>query len=282
MSDDFVENAKKHLHDQGVEAAILDKLIESDMKKKNIVVTDDEINKFVAEMASTQNMSFDDLKSLIESQGQDFDMWKKRMQLDKRIAIDKLIEIRGLGKMEIDDTEALDYYNANKDSFNMPEQVKASHILITPDTSDPNMDPNKADAIAREKAEKLLKEIKDGADFAELAKANSDCPSSRNGGDLGFAERGNWVKPFSDAAFALEQGQVSNIVKTQFGYHIIKVTDRKNEGLQSFDEVKDNITKWLKGQKQQDLMKKYFELIKSEAKIVYPPGKEPLPESEMN
>jgi len=133
------------------------------------------------------------------------------------------------------------------------------------------------------KAEELLQQIKDGADFAELARVNSSCPSAAKGGDLGFGEksdpnsgrRGTWVAPFEKAAFELEVGQVSNIVETQFGYHIIKVTDRKEAGVITFEQAKDDILQTLTQQRQNELAMQYVKSLRDKANIVYPPGKEP-------
>ena len=93
----------------------------------------------------------------------------------------------------------------------MVTEVKASHILVK----------------TEEEAKKLLEEIKNGADFAKLASEHSMCPSGRDGGDLRFFGRGMMVKPFEDAAFALKKGEVSEPVETQFGWHLIKLTDIK-------------------------------------------------------
>lgn len=270
--DNFIEDTRKRLHGQALDAAIVNTLVEQDLAKHNIVVTEEQINQHIQEMAEQQGMTVDDLKSLIEASGKTFEQWKEQMQFDKRLAVLELVKNRGLGDLEVTEAEAFEYYTNNKPRYEMPEQVKASHILIKPDTSEP--DPEQADTEARKKAEELLAQIKRGADFAELAKANSDCPSAQNGGDLGFGQRRSWVGPFSDAAFALEPGQISDIVKTQFGYHIIKCTGRREAGTQSFDEVKNDITNMLRAQKHQELMMKYFELIKNEATIVYPRGKE--------
>ena len=124
----------------------------------------------------------------------------------------------------------------------------------------------------------MLEQIKAGADFAELAKANSDGPSAPQGGELGLKPRGSWVKPFEDAAFALEVGQVSDVVQTRFGYHIIKVTDHQDPNTISFEEAKDDVIEWLTRNKQNSLTKKYIESLKATADIVYPPGKEPKAE----
>jgi peptidyl-prolyl cis-trans isomerase D len=143
------------------------------------------------------------------------------------------------------DAEVQAYYNQNLKQYQTPEEVKASHILIAvPQGSDA-----KTDAAAKAKAEDVLKQVKAGGDFAELAKKYSDDPSKSNGGDLGTFERGRMVPPFEKAAFSLQPGQVSDIVKTDFGYHIIKVMKHDPASTKPLSAVKDDILKVLDQQK---------------------------------
>nr|WP_257788005.1 peptidylprolyl isomerase [Anaerohalosphaera lusitana] len=120
--------------------------------------------------------------------------------------------------------------------MNQPVQVQASHILI--DTREKD---EAAKAEAKKEIEAILADVKDGGDFAEIAKEKSDCPSGQRGGDLGFFTKEKMVPAFSNAAFAMEVGEVSDVVETQFGYHIIKVTDRKAPDASKFDEEKEQI-----------------------------------------
>jgi peptidyl-prolyl cis-trans isomerase D len=126
-------------------------------------------------------------------------------------------------------------YNTNVEQYSTPEQVRASHILLKTEGKD--------DATVKAKAEELLKKAKGGADFAELAKANSeDEGSAKNGGDLDFFGRGRMVPEFDQVAFQLQPGQISDLVKTQYGYHIIKVTEKKAAATRSIDEVRQQLT----------------------------------------
>ena len=135
-------------------------------------------------------------------------------------------------------------YNQNAETYSTPEQVRASHILLKTD--------GKNDAEVKAKAEDLLKQIKGGADFAELAKKNSqDEASAKQGGDLDYFARGRMVPEFDEVAFSLQPGQVSDLVKTQFGYHIIKVVDKKPATTRSLDEVRAQITDQLAWEKAQ-------------------------------
>jgi peptidyl-prolyl cis-trans isomerase C len=130
------------------------------------------------------------------------------------------------------------YYTLYKNKFSFPEQVKARHILLK---FSHNMSEEEKKKV-KEKAESILERLKKGEDFAELATAYSEDPgSAKKGGDLGYFQKGKMVKPFEEAAFSLKPGQLSGIVETRFGYHIIKVEDYKESGTKTFDEVKDSI-----------------------------------------
>ncbi len=185
-------------------------------------------------------------------------------QIKKGLTLQKFIKENFYDKTNISDSEVKAFYDANPDKFNKPEEVRASHILITvkPDADDAQK------KAARTEIEKIQARIKAGEDFATLAKENSKDPGSKeNGGDLGFFTRGQMVKPFEDAAFALKPGMVSDIVETQFGYHIIKVTDRKAAGKYSLDEIKTKLQTYLKDLKIQKDISNYINTLKEKAKI---------------
>jgi peptidyl-prolyl cis-trans isomerase C len=213
--------------------------------------------------------------------GESFDEIKKEVR--EGLARNKFMQTYWAGKINVTEEDAQKYYQENPNEFETPEQVRVSHILIKPKYVDPNVDPNadpnEAKAAAKAKAENLLKQIKDGADFAELAKANSDCPSAPNGGDLGFVPKGETTPAFEKAAFELQVGQVSDVVETEYGYHIIKVTDHKDASKTSFEDAKDDIIKQLIQKKQSELADEYIESLKAKANIVYPPGEETASEA---
>ncbi len=143
-----------------------------------------------------------------------------------------------LPKVSISEEDILQYYKAHQDEFRTPETVSARHILIRVNQSASEEEKKEA----RKKAEDILKRIKAGEDFATLASEFSDDPGSKTkGGDLGYFQRGRMVKPFEDAAFALTPGSVSDIVETQFGFHIIKVEDKKEAVLEPYEKVKDKV-----------------------------------------
>jgi peptidyl-prolyl cis-trans isomerase C len=157
-----------------------------------------------------------------------------------------------------------DFYVKNPAAFQQGERVKASHILVKVQAN--------ADAAEREKARAkaagLLADLKAGKDFAALAKEFSDDPGSgAQGGDLGFFQRGQMVPPFEEAAFTLPVGQTSELVISDFGFHIIRVTDRQAGRTQPLDEVKADIEQYLVGQNRETQTRLFVEGLKSKGKV---------------
>lgn len=143
-----------------------------------------------------------------------------------------------VGKINVTEEDMQLYYKTHQDEFKTPEMVKARHILIRVNKESSEDEKNKA----REKAEDILKRIKTGEDFAKLASEFSDDPGSKNkGGDLGFFPKGRMVPDFEKVAFSLKPGEVSDIVETTFGFHIIKVEERKDSVLEPYEKIKDKV-----------------------------------------
>ena len=169
--------------------------------------------------------------------GSYFDAHKDEFKIpEKRKIKYLLIDIDGMRtKIVVPAADIEAAYNSNSQQYQTPEQVRASHILLKTEGKD--------DAAVKAKAEELLKKAKAGADFAELAKANSeDEASAKNGGDLDYFGRGRMVPEFDQVAFALQPGQTSDVVKTQYGYHIIKTTDRKAATTRPLAEVRQQLS----------------------------------------
>ena len=167
-------------------------------------------------------------------------------------------------KVKITDEEVKEYYEKNKDKFKEPEQVKARHILIKVDS---NADEKKWKE-AEEKAKQIKERIEKGEDFAKLAKEFSDDPGTKNrGGELGFFAKGRMVPEFEAAAFALKPGEVSDPVKTAFGYHIIQTLEKKSAKQKEFNQVKEQIRQMLKREKERKLMDKMIAELKKEHKV---------------
>ena len=153
------------------------------------------------------------------------------------------------------------YYEENKDDF-YTDTVKASHILLKTIDDNGNELSDKKKKEAKKKAEEALKKVKSGEDFAQVAKEYSEDSTASNGGELGTFGKGQMVSEFENAAFSMKPGEISDIIKTQYGYHIIKVTERVDEQ-KSYDDVKDEIKSTLASQE----YSKYIEKIEKNTKI---------------
>jgi len=186
---------------------------------------------------------------------------------EKRKAKYAVIDVGKLAAGEqISPSELLSYYNQHKSEFQQQEEIKASHILVKTEPGPDGKVSAAADAAAHKKAEDILKKLRAGANFEELAKKESDDKASAiNGGSLGFFQRGSMVPEFEKAAFSLNKGQISDLVKTQYGYHIIRVDDKHQAGMPSIEQVKEKIEPFLKQQKAQREAEALANSVQSEA-----------------
>jgi peptidyl-prolyl cis-trans isomerase C len=154
------------------------------------------------------------------------------------------------------------YYHEHPEFFETTE-VHARHVLVT---VDPGAPPESL-ALARERIESVHAQAAAGGEFERLAREFSDCPSRSQGGDLGYFRRGQMVKPFADAAFNMQPGEISEIVETQFGYHVIKVEDRRNEGVQALSEATPGIERFLYGQRLQEAVDAYADDLRAQREV---------------
>jgi peptidyl-prolyl cis-trans isomerase C len=180
------------------------------------------------------------------------------------MSADKLVESEIAGKVTVKPEAVTDFYQKNQDKFQQGPRVRASHILIGI--------PQNADAAtkqqAKAKADALLKDLKAGQDFAATAKANSQDPGSApNGGDLGYFEQGQMVPPFEQAAFALKPGEMSEVVETQFGYHIIKVAEKQESRVVPLEEAKGQIEEYLTQQNRHAQTELFVNALRAKAKV---------------
>jgi len=186
-----------------------------------------------------------------------------RAQVERALLIQKLIETQFASKAVVTDKEIWAYYDRNRDSFRQPEQVRASQILIK---TDPRWDEGKK-AAARKKIEEIRQKIQQKQDFESLARTYSEDPSSAKGGDLGYIRIGQVLKPFEEALFVLKPGEVSDVVETNLGYHLIKATDRKPEMTIPFENLKDQLRLLLKQEKGQQEANAYIAKQREKAKV---------------
>ncbi len=205
------------------------------------------IQKVVLELVNQELLYLDALENEFQEEATFKEILEDtRVALLKNYAVSKL-----LASERVTEEEVTDYYKENKENFAKDETVRASHILVD----------------SEEEAGQVINEIDAGKSFEEAAREYSSCPSKDKGGDLGEFSRGQMVAEFEDAAFSMEEGSISQPVKTQFGYHVIKLVEKSKSGLKDFDEVKNEISQIVLGKKQQELYLKKINEIKSKYKV---------------
>lgn len=263
MDPQQLESMKPMIREQAVNNLINRELLNEAVKKEGIEVGDGEVDGRLAELetAAGGSEAFD---SRLVMMGVSRDELRKEIELG--MAIEKLMEDKSTGTGDPTDAEMRAFYAENPQQFERPEQIQASHVLFMVQEGATDADK----AAKRKEAEEALAQLQGGADFAAVATEHSDCPSSSKGGDLGYFGRGQMVPPFEEAAYALKPGEMSGIVETRFGYHIIKVTDKSSADKISYEEAEPNIKQFLGGQNKQEAMATAIEELRAGAEIEYP------------
>lgn len=267
-----------------VNELIVKSLLEQEIERRDIKVTKDDVDAAIKEIVDKVG-SKEQLEQILKQNGISAGDFRK--DLTQEVKMKKLA--KELGNSDVSDAEAKKYYNENIKKFKYPEKVRAAHILIAvnpqeieeiivSDKANKTLTKAQIEAKVTEeinakkaKAEKVLAEVqKDPSQFAKIAKENSDDTTTAvKGGELGFFSAQEMVPEFSKAAFAMKPNTVSGIVQTQFGYHIIMVTDRMAAGQEPFEKVKNDIKGYLQNQKQLQLIDNLVESLKKNATIEY-------------
>jgi peptidyl-prolyl cis-trans isomerase C len=237
------------------------RLLMQESRARKLAAADAEVDARIKEIQA-QFPSEDAFKQMLTSRKTTIDQVREDIRQD--ITVQKLIESEIADKVAVKPEQVTDFYTKNPDQFKQPERVRASHILImVPKGSD-----EAAKTAARTKAAEILKDVKAGKDFAALAKQHSQDPgSAQNGGDLGFFQQGQMVGPFNDAAFTLTPGTVSDLVETEFGFHIIKVAEKQTARTVPLEEVRPQLEQYLQRQNREQQTDAFVNGLKAKGKI---------------
>lgn len=207
------------------------------------------MEKFIDELVKKEILYHEAKKKALDKSPE---YLKKVEDFKKLTLVGYLLEKEIEEKAKVSDKDVKDYYEKHKGDFTVNNQIRASHILVK----------------TEEEAKKILDKLKKGGDFAKIAKSASIDPgSAKNGGDLGFFARGQMLPEFENVAFNLKVGEISEPVKTQYGYHIIKVTDRKQGKVIEFEKIKDVLAQRMTAEKQKDVFDSYISGLKKSYKV---------------
>jgi peptidyl-prolyl cis-trans isomerase C len=257
-----VEEAKGEIRRGIVDEFVIRTLLAGEITKRKITATQKDVDEVWNEMKARLPAGTT-MEALLKENGIDAEKWREEISMS--IRINKLAKEELGNKAKVADKEIGDFYRENQEKFKQPETVHARHILIRKVPGDTD----KIKAEKKGKAEELRKRLVGGADFAELAAKNSDCPSKEQGGDLGFFARGQMVKPFEDAAFSQAKNEIGPVVETEFGFHIIQVLEHRSPQVAKLDsDTRKQIMAFLERQKQQDALEGVIKRLKAEANIV--------------
>lgn len=260
MSIEVKEEDKEALRKRILEELVSAELLYQESKKAGL----GDLSKEVKEQ-------FENIKKGFASEKEFKDILKERRisekelkgDIKKGVCIKSFLDKNVYSNIVISGADKQKEYEDKKDRLVVPERVRASHILIrvAPDANEKDRE------SAKTQIAEIRKRVSSGEDFADLAKGNSQDGSAPNGGDLGYFGRGAMVKPFEDAAFSLEIGRISKVVQTQFGYHIIKVTDKQSARTLSYKETESDIAMFLLNQRRMEALDKLVKELRNKAKI---------------
>ena len=256
MTMDEVKQNLPKLEEKALDQAIGAKLLLDRAQELDIPLMaadiDAEVSKVVTQVGGPENY-----KKALDAQGITEVQFRK--ELEKGAKVNKLVEQACAGVADPTEDEVAKFYEAHKAEFVVPHQVLCQHILVK-GSDDAALDKIKA---IRERI------VSGGADFAEEAKKNSDCPSGQEGGSLGWFGRGMMVPEFDKVAFEMKKGEVSGVVSTQFGYHIIYKADEKGGDAQTLVDVHDQIKDLLRHESRGRAMDSFVAELKANAKVEY-------------
>jgi len=242
---------EKHEIEETVNVLIDAVLMLEVAKKDNVEVDEVELENTISKMKKSFKTE-DDFRQALSKTGDTEGSIKERVE--KNLRLRNFVRKKFFDDTNVSDEDLKVYYEKYPERFNKGEEVRASHILFGEADKD----------IALEIHELLL----NGEDFSEHAKTHSQCPSGQNGGDLGFFDRGKMVPEFEQAAFEMEPGEISDLVQTQFGYHIIKLTDKRAGGKFELEEIKEQLRQSMANSIVNHKIRKYTEKLRNDAEIV--------------
>lgn len=251
---------EKEIKKKALEALIVEELIYQKARQQKIKVDKKEINYRFEKIIRRFKSRSDFKKALKESGYSEKDLKEK---LEKEYLIEEAYRQNVLEEIELTEKDLWLYYNENKSKFKKPESINLQHILIK--VKDPASEASWQDA--KKKAQELIRRLKSGEDFTSLASLYSEDMYRIKGGHLGEVHRGRLVPEIEAVGFSLAKGEISQPIKTEQGFHIIKVLDKKESRQLDFDDIKDKLKKDIQKKYETEARNRWIKKLKSQAKI---------------
>lgn len=261
VSEDKIKARLPELVKRATEQAIGTKLLMDEAARRDAEVSEDQIEEQLSKVVE-QIGGVETFKKALARQK--IDEATFREQLKEGCRVDLLIKETVKSVCDATEDEIKKYYDEHKDDFQKGEQVLAQHILVSPDgTEEASKD------SARQKITDIKERVEGGADFSDEAAAHSMCPSGKEGGSLGWFGRGMMVPEFDKAVFSMSVGDVSDIVETQFGFHLIYKSDHEAASDASYEDCREKIVELLRHSKRGETLTAYVDSLKADATIEY-------------
>ena len=256
MPEDRRVEGRKRIEFMVVDQFVVRTLLLAEAEKEGMTAPEEELQEALAKAKANLPPGQTYAQVVAKSPGGEAGLLE---ELTTGLKINKLLEVTLKDKLVASEEEIAAFTAQNKERLQRPERVRARHILIKTTAADDEA----TKAAAKAQTDGLRQKLVDGGDFAALAAEHSSCPSKQQGGDLGFFTRGRMAKPFEEAAFSQEVDALGPVVETQFGYHIIQVTEKQAAGIATPEEV----AKMLKQRKQQEAIRTYVQSLRAGADI---------------
>jgi peptidyl-prolyl cis-trans isomerase SurA len=264
-----MKNKGKEIKDEDiykVEKEVLNEMVEERLmlqfaNDNNIKASDEDIKTAIEDIKKQNNFTDEMLEQELNKENMTLNDYKERLR--EQITVSRVVNYEVRSKAHVEEAEVRKYYEEHRDEFATPEEIRVRHIMFAY-TED--MDSQKEEAI-KKKAVDILNRIRQGEDFASLASMYSEDASAKNGGDLGYFTRGKMIKIFEDTAFALKKGEVSDVIKTPFGFHILKCEDIRESAFKPFEEASKEIEKKIFNEKIRTLKDAWVKKMREKAFI---------------
>ena len=249
----------KKVMKQVLEELVAQKLQVHEAKKNGMVVTEETIENALADIYKNNNISSEQFEIMLKNEGSDLESYKEIIR--DQILVSRIAARQIATTSDIKESSIKKYYKKNKKNFWIPEKIEISHIMLIKEGSSSS----KEIKLLKIKAEEILKKIKDGENFSELAKKHSTDVSAHSGGSLGVVNRGTMMPEFEKAAFDLKLGEVSGVVETINGFHVIKCDNVVPGYIKKYKIVRPEIKKILNAKKREKYYKKWISELKKKS-----------------